>query len=92
MAVSNAIGSNTFDILIGLGLPWSIYILWNDQPVTVATQDLLISILLLGGSVVLLALIFAVRQFTIGWKAGIFLLSIYAVYLLYAMFTAAGIL
>jgi K+-dependent Na+/Ca+ exchanger-like protein len=92
MAVSNAIGSNTFDILIGLGLPWSIYILWNDQPVTVATHDLLGSIMLLGGSVVLLALIFAVRQFTIGWKAGIFLLFIYAVYLLYAILSASAIL
>jgi Ca2+/Na+ antiporter len=92
MAVSNAIGSNTFDILIGLGLPWSIYILWNDQPVTVATHDLLVSILLLGGSVVLLALIFAVRQFTIGWKAGTLLVFIYGVYLLYAILSASGIL
>ena len=27
MAVSNAFGSNTFNILIGLGLPWLVYIL-----------------------------------------------------------------
>jgi len=89
MAVSNAIGSNTFDILIGLGLPWSIYILWNDQSVTVATHDLLDSIILLGGSVVLIAVILAVRQFTIGWKTGALLLFIYASYLLYAILSTS---
>jgi Ca2+/Na+ antiporter len=26
MAVSNAMGSNTFNILIGLGLPWTLYV------------------------------------------------------------------
>merc|ERR1719453_339846 len=33
MAVSNAIGSNVFDILLGLGLPWMISgVIWPDLP------------------------------------------------------------
>jgi len=90
MAVSNVIGSNTFDILIGLGLPWSIYILWNNQPVTVATHDLLESIMLLGGSVVLLGFILAIRKFTLGYKIGALLVFIYIAYLGYAIFNATA--
>mmetsp|Transcript_2394 Transcript_2394/g.3158 ORF Transcript_2394/g.3158 Transcript_2394/m.3158 type:complete len:644 (-) Transcript_2394:234-2165(-) len=31
MAVSNAFGSNTFNILVGLGLPWVLYILFGND-------------------------------------------------------------
>lgn len=36
MAVSNSIGSNVFDILIGLGLPWAIQTLAIDYGSTVS--------------------------------------------------------
>lgn len=32
MAVSSSIGSNIFDILVGLPLPWIIYMLWPTKP------------------------------------------------------------
>ncbi len=38
MAVSNAVGSNIFDILICLGLPWMVYILRTGQSVQVGTE------------------------------------------------------
>eukprot|EP00959_Pyramimonas_sp_CCMP1952_P044145 922769-Pyramimonas_sp.AAC.1 len=44
MAVSNAIGSNVFDILLGLGLPWFIVILWRDEDIEVEKGDLFMNI------------------------------------------------
>ena len=37
MAVSNSIGSNVFDILVGLGLPWTLQTLAVDYGSTVST-------------------------------------------------------
>ncbi|KAL1523440.1 hypothetical protein AB1Y20_018380 [Prymnesium parvum] len=40
MAVSNAIGSNVFDILLGLGLPWSLSCIAYGIPVAVDAENL----------------------------------------------------
>merc|ERR1719281_1953102 len=51
MAVSNAIGSNVFDILLGLGLPWTLNgLIYPDSPgVPVDTEALLpLSFILVG--------------------------------------------
>jgi len=47
MAVSSSIGSNIFDILVGLPLPWFIFALIRQQPITVTASSLTVSILLL---------------------------------------------
>lgn len=36
MAVSSSIGSNIFDILVGLPLPWLVFTLWYKEPVVVS--------------------------------------------------------
>ena len=61
MAIANAIGSNIFDILIGLGLPWLLIIILHSTGlmlgssfITVGTTGLWISIIILLASVVLL--------------------------------------
>jgi Ca2+/Na+ antiporter len=65
MAVSNAVGSNTFDILVCLGLPWFLFSLYTGRSVVVSTDNLMISIGLLFGVVVLMLLIFGITRFTI---------------------------
>ena len=40
MAVSNAIGSNVFDILLGLGLPWSLSCIVYGTTVPVDAQNI----------------------------------------------------
>ena len=58
MAVSSSIGSNVFDILVGLPLPWIIYTLWATfddakEPKFVAVQSpyLVINVVILLGMV-----------------------------------------
>lgn len=85
MAVSNAIGSNTFDILIGLGLPWFVYILWKGQDVHVGTENLLSSMILLFSTVLLLGAILIGKKFEISKKEAWFLIAIYLGYLGFAI-------
>lgn len=64
MAVSSSIGSNIFDVLIGLPLPWFIWTLANDQPMLVTAKTLPTSVLILLGVLVLVVLTIAAS----GWK------------------------
>ena len=88
MAVSNAVGGNTFDILVCLGLPWLVYILWTGEPMVVSTENLLSSILLLFFTVIAMFFILAVQKFKIGRRAGFVLLGLYALYFCYALYGA----
>ena len=88
MAISNAIGSNTFDILIGLGLPWLGYILITGKQIVVSTENLISSILLLFFTVVALLFVIAVQKFKIGKSAGYFLIALYIMYIVYVVYQA----
>lgn len=44
MAVSSSIGSNIFDITVGLPLPWMAYCAFYQKPVMVKTESLLVSV------------------------------------------------
>ncbi len=87
MAVANAVGSNIFDILVGLGLPWLISLLVTKKTaITVKSESLIESVLILVGTVVLL-FIFLAKNRKLGRKAGIFLLLIYAGYIAWIIAT-----
>lgn len=47
MAVSSSIGSNIFDVTVGLPVPWILFNIFFDCPVTVGADNLLISVLIL---------------------------------------------
>ncbi|CAM9090755.1 unnamed protein product, partial [Ectocarpus fasciculatus] len=51
MAVSSSIGSNIFDITVGLPIPWILFNLWFGCPVIVGADNLVISIAILTGMV-----------------------------------------
>lgn len=88
MAVSNAVGSNTFDILIGLGFPWLLYILITGKTVAVGTENLFSSVLLLFFTVIALLTLLIVQKFKIAYKSGYLLLVLYAMYFCYALYGA----
>ena len=87
MAVANAIGSNIFDIFIGLGFPWLLAILLGGMgAVHVGSGDLWISIgILLGTTIVLYVLLQSQRMLSRreGW-------TLLALYLAYALYTLAS--
>ena len=53
MAVSSSVGSNIFDVLFGLPVPWLCYAIYHDEPVLVCAGNLAISIMVLIGMICL---------------------------------------
>ncbi len=82
MAIANAVGSNIFDIALGLGLPWLIIILWKGESVPVLTENLDSSIILLFATVVALLFLLVAKRWEIGRYAGILLVGMYIFYIL----------
>lgn len=83
MAVTNAVGSNIFDISIGLGLPWLLVLLAGRNEIPVGTAGLYASTLILLGTVVIL-FVFANTGKTLSRLEGGILVGLYVVYVLWA--------
>ncbi len=81
MAVSNAIGSNIFDILVGLGLPFIIVMSISGGTIS-AGGDLMTSSLILFASVVLVVVLLLVSKWKIGKLTGIILIGLYLFYVI----------
>ena len=82
MAISNAIGSNIFDILIGLGLPWAI-VTAGGKIIPVATENLNTSIVLLFATVVSILFFLMAKKWHINKFAGYGLITLYVLYLVW---------
>lgn len=87
MAVSNAIGSNIFDILFGLGMPWVIALSVQHKAIQVGTENLVASVYLLFATVVATLVLLIVRKWRIGRKSGFLLIAMYLAYCVH-VFTA----
>jgi K+-dependent Na+/Ca+ exchanger-like protein len=79
MAVSNAIGSNIFDVLVGLGLPLAIFMVLSGESVPTG-GDITLSAIILFASVVLLLLLLIVSKWRVGKLTGFILIGIYLFY------------
>jgi len=81
MAVSSSIGSNIFDITLGLPLPWLIWTLANKRPIDVISNSLEFSLVLL---IIMLVAIVGVIAAS-GWKMtkplGAAMFTLYAIFL-----------
>ncbi len=82
MAVSNAIGSNIFDILVGLGLPFVIVMFMSGETIE-AGGNLIRSVIILFGSVVLLVVLLLARKWNVGKPTGLVLILVYVAYVIY---------
>ena len=91
MAVANAVGSNTFDLLIGLALPWSIALAFQGiAGIDVGTENLWISI---GILVLTTVILFAFLEIERGLSRleGFILLLLYAVFVIYTVASGTAI-
>lgn len=82
MAVSNAVGSNTFNILFALSVPWLI-VLMSGGSVKVSNTDLTASVLLMLASVIAILFLLIARRWRISRRSGLILILAYLAYILY---------
>ncbi|KAG7465801.1 hypothetical protein MATL_G00157450 [Megalops atlanticus] len=87
MAVSNTIGSNVFDILVGLGVPWAIQTVAVSygSAVQINSRGLVYSVVLLLGSVALTVLGIHVNRWKLDLKLGVYVMVLYAVFLCFSI-------
>uniref|UniRef100_A0A8C9ZLR8 Solute carrier family 24 member 6a n=1 Tax=Sander lucioperca TaxID=283035 RepID=A0A8C9ZLR8_SANLU len=84
MAVSNSIGSNIFDVLLGLGFPWALrtLIVSYGSVVTINSRGLVYSVILLLASVILTVLCVHLNCWKLDRRLGLCLILLYAIFLL----------
>lgn len=84
MAVSNSIGSNIFDILLGLGFPWALRTLVVDHgsAIFINNKGLVYSVILLLASVFLTVLSVHLNGWKLDRKLGLGLMLLYSIFLL----------
>lgn len=87
MAVSNTIGSNVFDILVGLGVPWFLQTVCISygSVVMINSRGLLYSVVLLLGSVALTVLGIHLNKWRLDFKLGVYVMVLYAVFLCFSI-------
>ncbi|XP_044226844.1 sodium/potassium/calcium exchanger 3 [Thunnus albacares] len=88
MAVSNSIGSNIFDILLGLGFPWALRTLVVDHgsSISINNKGLVYSVVLLLASVFLTVMSVHLNHWKLDRRLGLGLLFLYAIFLLCSIF------
>ncbi|TNM99212.1 hypothetical protein fugu_013776 [Takifugu bimaculatus] len=84
MAVSNSIGSNIFDVLLGLGFPWALrtLIVSYGSMVTINSKGLVYSVILLLASVTLTVVCVHLNCWRLDRRLGLSLILLYVVFLL----------
>ncbi len=87
-AVSNVLGSNTFNICVGLGVPWMAYIAvsMDFRPYTdLEDAGVVESIVVLFGTLLIFLVLLASSDFVlVGWHANLFV-GMYALYIVYTI-------
>ncbi|KAM4691021.1 sodium/potassium/calcium exchanger 4 isoform 2-T2 [Rhinophrynus dorsalis] len=87
MAVSNSIGSNVFDILVGLGVPWGLQtmVIHYGSTVKINSKGLVYSVILLLASVGLTVIGVHVNKWRLDKRLGLYVLTLYAIFLCFSI-------
>eukprot|EP00929_Paragymnodinium_shiwhaense_P006391 TRINITY_DN10971_c0_g1_i1.p1 TRINITY_DN10971_c0_g1~~TRINITY_DN10971_c0_g1_i1.p1 ORF type:complete len:636 (+),score=117.80 TRINITY_DN10971_c0_g1_i1:32-1909(+) len=88
MAIANAIGSNVFDILLGLGLPWFMVTLYNDKPFPVSQDNVFLPVVILFVTVLLFLGIMIASNFWMTKWIGVWLTLLYIAYMVWTVLAA----
>lgn len=85
MAIANAVGSNVFDVLIGLGFPWFLRGLIKSEAMPVDRDGIALNVIILFCTAILFVTVLAVNEWTMNTKTGIFLFSVYVAYVIFVV-------
>lgn len=86
MAVSSSIGSNIFDVLVGLPLPWFFATAVRGEPIAVGTKGLKFSVVVLFAMLIFVVLIIKLSNWKMTKGLG------YSMFALYVVFVALNLL
>eukprot|EP01063_Lacrimia_lanifica_P002164 TRINITY_DN1111_c0_g1_i1.p1 TRINITY_DN1111_c0_g1~~TRINITY_DN1111_c0_g1_i1.p1 ORF type:complete len:599 (+),score=256.95 TRINITY_DN1111_c0_g1_i1:94-1890(+) len=84
-AVSNALGSNVFDICVGLGVPWFIYALIKDRCFAVPAEEVLIPTFILFFVLCMFLFTLAYFKMRLSGVVGKVYLAVYVVFVLWVL-------
>ena len=90
MAIANAIGSNVFDVLLGLGLPWFLAIIIKDENFAVCKEGIGLAVVILFCTVILFVAVLALNKWKMNTNVGLGLFVLYGVYVVYTIVSAAS--
>lgn len=87
MAVSNSIGSNVFDILLCLGLPWLLQTTAVDTGASleIESKGLIFTVIVLFGTVVFLVVAMLINGWKLNKKFGLLCIAVYAVVITFSI-------
>jgi Ca2+/Na+ antiporter len=85
MAISNALGSNVFDILLGLGFPYFLSALMEGHPVMMCVDDVSVYLVCLVVVLIIVVGTFTVFKFQLRPIMGIILIVVYILFFLMAV-------
>ncbi|XP_076816479.1 sodium/potassium/calcium exchanger 2-like isoform X2 [Clavelina lepadiformis] len=86
MAVSSSVGSNIFDVTIGLPFPWLLAsIIELGAPIDVASEGLFCSVILLFAMLLFVVISIAVCRWKMSKKLGVTMLILYVVFLVFSL-------
>ena len=88
MAIANAIGSNVFDVLLGLGFPWFLSIVIKGEDFRVCAEGIQTAVIILFATVILFVLILAGNKWQMNSNIGVALFGLYMCYVGYNFYMA----
>jgi sodium/potassium/calcium exchanger 2 len=85
MAVSSSIGSNVFDILVGLPLPWMIYTAYYEKTITVLSPYLVVNVMILLFMVFAVVVSIHLQGWVLNKTLGVIMAVLYFIFLITAV-------
>mmetsp|Transcript_47659 Transcript_47659/g.111229 ORF Transcript_47659/g.111229 Transcript_47659/m.111229 type:complete len:155 (+) Transcript_47659:303-767(+) len=92
MAVSNAIGSNVFDILLGLGLPWGISTVCLGQQISVDASNLTPMAIILFGALAVIYTATLISGFKLTKLMGVLFALLYLLFCAFVLLQEFGVI